>query len=157
MRTTSTERAEAASIQPPTVLQQLSRLYHGTMPVFEQYVGMSLARWRVLAHLRGQESLSQTALQQRIQVDPAAITRQVKQLEEEGLVKRCSDPNDNRFTLVSLTPTGHAHAEAVYSKRDLFEERLLQGLDEQQLHMLRESLRVLDGNLKALAAEIGQK
>ncbi len=156
MRTTATERTESAPT-PPTVLQQLSRLYHGSLPVFEQYVGMSLARWRVLTHLRGQESLSQTALQQRIQVDAAAITRQVKQLEEEGLVNRCSDPKDNRFTLVSLTSTGRAHAEAVYSKRDLFEQRLLQGLDEQRLDALRESLRVLDSNLRALAAEIEQK
>ncbi|GAB4108498.1 MAG: MarR family transcriptional regulator [Roseiflexaceae bacterium] len=156
MREQTTTSEQVASAQPPTMLQQLSRLYQGIYPVFEQYVGMSLARWRVLAHLRGQECLSQTALQQRIQVDAAAITRQVKQLEEEGLVKRSADPNDNRFTLVSLTPAGRTHADAVYNKRDAFEERLIQGLDAQQLDTLRECLRVLDGNLKALAAEIEQ-
>lgn len=138
---------------PTSLLPLIARLFYDVKPVFEQFVGLSQARWRILSNLRSHEQLSQSTLQQRIQVDPAAITRQVKQLEEEGLVVRRSDPQDNRFTLVSLTEAGRAAAEEAYSKRDAFEARLVQHLSATDLDTLQRCISTMHQNLKELAAE----
>jgi DNA-binding MarR family transcriptional regulator len=141
------------SAQPTSLLPQIGRLFYDIKPVFEHFVGMSQARWSILSQLRCHERLSQSTLQQRIKVDPAAITRQVKQLEEEGLVARCPDPQDNRFTLVSLTETGRLAAEDAYSRRDAFEARLVQHLSSADLATLQHCISTIHQNLKDLAAE----
>lgn len=109
-------------------MQVLARTYHGVAAAFEREAGVSQARLQILANLRSQEELSQSELQQRLDVDGAAITRQVKQLEAEGLVQRRSSPTDQRFTLVALTAQGRRLAEQVVRKRDAFEARLHGGL-----------------------------
>lgn len=144
---------QPAPAQPTSLLPQIGRLFYDIKPVFEQFVGLSQARWSILSQLRSHEQLSQSTLQQRIRVDPAAITRQVKQLEEEGLVARRSDPQDNRFTLVSLTEAGRAAAEEAYSKRDAFEARLVQHLSPADLDTLQRCISTIHQNLKELAAE----
>lgn len=109
-------------------MQVLARTYHGIAAAFEREAGVSQARLQILANLRLQDELSQAQLQQRLDVDGAAITRQVKQLEAEGLVLRRSSPADQRFTLVALTAQGRRLAEQVVRKRDAFEARLHDGL-----------------------------
>ncbi len=42
------------------------------------------------------------------QMDPAAAGRQVRQLEDEGLVNRARDPEDGRVSVVSATARGVA-------------------------------------------------
>ncbi len=74
--------------------------------VFQRRVGISEARLHVLGTLFLFGELSQAELQRRLDVDGAAVTRQVKQLEAEGLLSRRANPADNRFTLVTLTPEG---------------------------------------------------
>lgn len=41
-------------------------------------------------------------------MDPSAVGRQVRQLEETGLLVRSTDPDDRRVTLVRATPKGRA-------------------------------------------------
>jgi DNA-binding MarR family transcriptional regulator len=41
-------------------------------------------------------------------MDPSAVGRQVRQLEEAGLLVRSTDPDDRRVTRVRATPKGRA-------------------------------------------------
>lgn len=50
--------------------------------------------------------ISQKALQQEVNIDNAAITRHLKQLEANEMIVRRKNPDDNRITLVSLTEEG---------------------------------------------------
>src|SRR5689334_5493953 len=97
------ERSQATLVPEETLLQQITRTYYDILPAFERHMGMTRARWHLLKQLFSEDFLSQAALQQRAGVDGAAVTRQMKQLEEAGVVLRRVDPQDNRFTLVSLT------------------------------------------------------
>ena len=109
-------------------VHSLARAYHEVTAAFERELGMTQAHIVLLAQLRGAAEVSQAVLQERLAVDGAAITRQVKQMEREGLVARRSDPSDHRFTLVSLTAQGRKVADSVVRRRDSFEARITSGL-----------------------------
>jgi DNA-binding MarR family transcriptional regulator len=143
---------QSAALIPPaeTLVQQIARVYYEILPVFERYVGMGKARWGILILLWRAGELSQATLQQRLRVDGAAITRQVKQLEEEGLVLRRSDPQDNRFTLVDLTETGRQLMASLAGKREAFEALVTAGIGEEDIALMRRCLQQIRDNVCAL-------
>ncbi len=139
------ERAE-------TTLQQITRTYHVIVAAFESQLGITRARWHVLRRLFEAGELSQAALQQQVNVDPAAITRQVKQLESEGLVTRTTDPKDNRYTLVRLTPSGCQLVEGLLPQRNAFEDALLDGLTGDERAVLQRCLTQIRTNVAHIQA-----
>ena len=147
---TTTELPAATAPPAETLIQQIARVYYEILPVFERYVGMSKARWGVLMQLRRAGELSQATLQQRLRVDGAAISRQVKQLEEEGLVLRRADPHDNRFTLVALTEMGQQLTASMAGKREAFEALVTAGISEQDIALMRRCLQRIRDNVHAL-------
>jgi DNA-binding MarR family transcriptional regulator len=61
-------------------------------------------------------------------VDGATVTRLVKRLESEGTVVRRLDPDDNRFTLASLTAAGERLVAELHAAHRTFQRRLLAGV-----------------------------
>jgi DNA-binding MarR family transcriptional regulator len=137
-------------VQPETIVQQIAVTYNAMLAMFERHVGMSKARWQVLVLLQREGEVSQASMQQQLKVDGAAITRQVKQLEEEGLVLRRADPQDNRFTLVTLTATGRQLAAGMHAKRESFESLVTSGLAPEDLAVMRQCLQQIRQNMRAL-------
>ena len=133
-----------------TVVQMIARTYHALVPQFERHVGMGKTRWQILSTLQRAGEISQAALQQQLHVDGAAITRQVKQLEEDGLVQRRTDPHDNRYTLVALAPDGQALAASMQEQRASFQALLTAGIPEDELIVLRRCLARVRENALAL-------
>jgi DNA-binding MarR family transcriptional regulator len=130
-----------------TLLQQITRTYYELLPAFERQIGVTRARWHLLKQLFAEPQLSQSALQQRVGVDGAAVTRQMKQLEEAGMVVRRVDPRDNRFTLVSLTPVGREQVGKLLERRALFEAHVMAGIDPQQVAAMQHGLSRIRMNL----------
>src|SRR5262245_12001524 len=127
------DRSQARLPPEQTLLQQITRTYYEILPAFERYMGVTRARWHLLKQLSSEEFLSQSALQQRAGVDGAAVTRQMKQLEEAGIVARRVDPEDNRFTLVSLTPEGRRLVADLMERRAIFEAHTMAGIDPDEI------------------------
>lgn len=133
-----------------TLLVQFKRLYIDAMRVFEHKLGMSQARILIMSELLHEREVSQAELQLRLGVDGAAITRQVKQLEREGYISRRANPNDNRVSLVSLTPRGRRELTELVKARLEFEDRVLDGIDGETRKHLRQVLKHIQGNIRAL-------
>lgn len=133
-----------------TLLVQFKRLYIDAMRVFERKLGMSQARILIMSELLQEREVSQAELQLRLGVDGAAITRQVKQLEREGYISRRANPNDNRVSLVSLTPRGRRELTDLVKARMEFEDRVLDGIDGAARTHLRQVLKHIHGNIRAL-------
>lgn len=134
------------------LLQQIIRACYELQPVFEQHMGMTRARWHLLKQLLADAPLSQTALQQRACMDGAAVSRQVKHLEEAGLVERRVDPHDNRITLVWLTAAGRELVGDLLERRACFEARATQGISAEELQITQRCLRRIRANLTAACA-----
>lgn len=71
--------------------------------VFEQQLGISLTRYQILQCLLQKSPCNQIALQEKLQIDQAALTRHFKILESEGYVSRKRNPANQREILVELT------------------------------------------------------
>ena len=134
-----------------SVLQHIGKTYHELAAAFERHMGMSRARWAILNRLSREENLTQRGLAQLLHVDAAAITRQVKQLEAEGLITRWPAPEDNRFTVVALTEAGRAFVEAQRANRDKFEQIVTGGLTAEDIDHIGHCLLHMRRNLAALA------
>ncbi len=118
-------------------LAELSRTCSEVRSAFARHLGLSQVRLQLLMLLSHGES-SHAMLLQRLNLDGATLTRQVKQFEAEGAVSRRLDPQDNRYTLVTLTPSGQHIAAGLLTAYQAFQARLLEGISaEEQTAALR--------------------
>ncbi|MCP9018156.1 MarR family winged helix-turn-helix transcriptional regulator [Streptococcus sp. CF8-6] len=118
--------------------------------LFEKQLGISLTRYQILQFLLQQSPCNQIAVQEKLQIDQAALTRHFKILEKEGLVNRRRNPENQREVLVEVTdfareqlvtnsPKQHikvkSQMESVLTKGEREEfsrllEKLISGLEE---------------------------
>ncbi len=117
---------------------------------FQRRVGLSEARLHVLGILFLFHELSQAELQRRLDVDGAAVTRQVKQLEAEGLITRRVDPTDNRFTLVTLTAEGKTRLREAADRVKAFITDSLEGVSEEDLVCMQRVMGRIRANLETM-------
>ncbi len=71
--------------------------------LFEKQLGISLTRYQILQFLLQNSPCNQIAVQEKTQIDQAALTRHFKILESEGYVSRERNPVNQREVLVELT------------------------------------------------------
>ncbi len=53
----------------------------------------------------------------RVELDASTVSRQIKQLEDKGLVERTPDPDDGRASLIHLSAAGHRTMQASFQRR----------------------------------------
>ena len=143
---TSSDKKPHHSIRT-TILMRLARAYHAAAEAFEEQTSMSAARWRLLFLIEGAGSCTQRYLVQQIRVDPASITRQLKRLQAEGYIERESDVHDNRYTRVRLSPMGVAHMAGLMPARNAFLNRMLEGIEPDEVEALAGMLDLITANM----------
>ena len=62
--------------------------------------------YALLSRIEDQGPIRLSDLGKLVHMDPATVGRQVRQLEQDGLVVSKTDPRDARVTLVRITPKG---------------------------------------------------
>jgi DNA-binding MarR family transcriptional regulator len=86
-------------------------------------------------------------LAEHARLDVSVVSRQLQQLEREGLVERSRDPEDGRAHLVRLSDGGRAVLAEGRANLDAVATERLRGWDTQQLTTLAASLRQLLSDL----------
>lgn len=110
-------------------------------------MGISQSRHDILYQLYQVNEMSQTALQKEVKIDGAAITRHLKQLEATGMITRRKDPDDNRFTLVSLSDPGRQQIIASQAEKARFVTLMLKDFNETERKELTEMLIRIQNNI----------
>ncbi len=77
-------------------------------------------------------------------VNPTMLSRIVKKLDEDGLLRRMQDPNDLRSALVEATEEGNKVAENIRHDRARVVADALAGLPAETRDSLRDALTALD-------------
>ena len=85
------------------LLYQLHLTDQTITQLFEKQLGISLTRYQILQFLLQKSPCTQIAVQEKLQIDQAALTRHFKILESEGYVTRKRNPLNQREVLVELT------------------------------------------------------
>ncbi|HLY94832.1 MAG TPA: MarR family transcriptional regulator [Gaiellaceae bacterium] len=117
---------------------------------FEQALseaGGSLGIWFVLSALSDEGLISQSALGGHVHLEGATITHHIDRLEQLGLVRRKTDPNDRRVRNLELTAAGERLHRLLHVAMRDFEQRVFDGISEKQRNELRATLERISANL----------
>ncbi|GHO49003.1 MarR family winged helix-turn-helix transcriptional regulator [Ktedonospora formicarum] len=133
-----------------TFFQQLATVCSESRHAFDSHVGMSQLRRQLLILLSELGEMSHAALQHHLAIDGATITRLVKQFESEGVLSRRLDPQDNRYTLVSLTGSGQQTVAALSTAHRLFQTRLLADISKEEQETALRVLQHVRANIRTL-------
>ena len=63
----------------------------------------------------------------RLHLDASTVSRQVRSLEDAGLIARTTDPDDRRATLLTATASGHRVLQESFERRRARLAEVLQG------------------------------
>lgn len=134
------------------LLPQLTAFHSRAQAAFGKAVGMHLSRFRVLYMLYVMGESAPAALLKRTVMDAAALTRVMKDFEDQGLILRRADPADARSRFAALTPAGTEKVVALLIARDRFVEDALAGLSPEENAALAELMQRVEANLSKLAS-----
>lgn len=132
------------------LFQQLAYVCSESRQSFDQHIGMSQPRRQLLALLSREGEMSHAVLQQQLGLDGATITRLVKQFEAEGVLSRRLDPQNNRYTLVSLTAPGQQIVAGLSAAHKLFQTQLLTGISSEEQEVMLRALERLRANIRTI-------
>ena len=129
-------------------MAQLARTYHLVKKMIEKTMGIPSNRWRIfylIITCEGQ--CTQKYLTNRIGVDPGAVTRLLKKIEQEGIITRRPDPDDNRITLVTLTEQGKTEVERILELREVFLAQILENCSDEEMNVFQTVLKKMEDNV----------
>jgi len=118
----------------PHLLREVVRTHQTLMAGFSRETGMPASRFalmRLLAVAEGDVGVMDLARQ--LGVNPAAVTRQVQELEREGLIRRRADQKDKRRRHVSLSPRGRRRFAAIHARTHELERSLSSVLGDEEM------------------------
>lgn len=107
-------------------------------------------QWRVLRALSSVEAMEVTALAEATCLLAPSLSRIVNDMEERGLVKRSTVPQDLRRTLVSITPKGYMLIDAVAPYSESIYGEITRVFGEEKMELLQSLLKELAQELDKL-------
>lgn len=102
---------------------------------------------RVLAILNLEDNLTQSYLQEVLDLRPSSLAELLKKLENKELISRSEDSSDKRIKRITLTDAGREAAEKnSNAKVQDATEKFFSGLSDEQQHQLQDNLdKIVDG------------
>lgn len=113
----------------PYQLAELSRrVSAGFSRHYRERYGISVAEWRVVAHLSQQDRVSVREITERVGLDKPKVSRAASRLEEGGFVTKHVNDNDRRLVSLALTPKGREMIETLAPIAAAYQAELLAAL-----------------------------
>lgn len=106
-------RLRAFRADSRTMMRELGFLQEDCRPA-----GIPHVQVHVLLELAGSGTLRPSDLAERLQSDPAVVSRALARLQEQQLVSGDADPADRRQRLLTLTDAGRAVVEEIHGAAD---------------------------------------
>lgn len=104
------------------------RVSRGFAERYRKKFGLSIAEWRVMAHLSQTDSVSVRDIHLRADLEKSKASRAAARLEEAGLVAKRADEGDRRLVALSLTAKGRQMMAELIPLARSYEAELLAGL-----------------------------
>jgi DNA-binding MarR family transcriptional regulator len=112
--------------------------------IFKNY-GLTFPQYNVLRVLDGSETGQNTItnIGKVLLVTGANMTGIAKRLEKNGFLIRKGDPNDERVTLLEITPKGRQTLNNISESKDKNIERYMEDFTNEEKDLLLKSLRTV--------------
>jgi len=125
----------------PHLLREIFRTYQVLMSGFARRTGMPASRFTLLRLLALSEAeVGVTDLARKLGINAAAVTRQVQELEREGLLGRRADRRDGRRRYVRLSAKGRKQFAEIHERTHALERALSSVITDEEM---RGAARVL--------------
>lgn len=137
------------------IFRQFSRYFtRRTGVLADQYLGQArpLGAARVLFEIGSGTSLRE--LRTRLGLDPGYLSRIIRTLEDDGLVRLSAHPDDGRLRIARLTAAGEAELEEQHQRANDAAESLLDALDDKQRAELVGALGTAQRLLRLAAVDV---
>lgn len=140
--------AERPPKTPPMLVNEIARLFGGKMRKYEIGGVMSQESARLLMRvLAFSDGESQLRLTEITHLKAPTVSVTLKKMEEEGLVRRESDPEDLRVIRVYLTEQGATYNRTILGRLQEVDAILMQGFSEEETDVLRKLLERMRNNI----------
>ena len=128
----------------PHFLRQIVRTHQALMMGFSREVGMPASRFALMRLLACDEKgVGIMDLARQLSINAAAVTRQVKEMESEGLIRRQADPRDGRRHYVILQPKGIQVFKRMHERAHELEQSLLLVMKAEEMEIAAKTLEKL--------------
>ncbi len=118
----------------PHLLREVFRTYQVLMSGFARETGMPASRFALMRLLAiSEKDAGVTDLARHLGINPAAVTRQVQEMEREGLIRRHADSKDGRRSYVGLSPKGKRLFEEIHARTHELEQSLSSVLGAEEM------------------------
>lgn len=118
-------------------------------------LGITVAQHEVLIAVARAEGIDQKALAERLLVVKSNVSGLLRRMEEQGLVRRRTDPADARHKRITLTRRGRRLAARSFALQAEIVERMMGTMDDGELEQQRQMARRIGRTLDALLAQEG--
>ena len=129
----------------------LQRALRGVTAAGMRNADLGLAHTGVLSIIGEGSPMRASALAARLGIGPSALSRQLADLEQLGLVVRTPDPQDGRASLLALSDKGQARLAEAYERRAETLRTLLADWTESEAEAAASSVRNLAAALRSAA------
>ena len=111
-------------------------------------LGYTQVQWRVLMALSKAQGSSQSALADKLEMQPIALARILERMEAAGLVERQPDPHDRRAVKLSLTAAAGPIIKVLHAIAEEVLGRAREGVPAERAAEIAELLQIMRGNLE---------
>ncbi len=132
---------------PGMLVSEISKLFHDQMNQKSEQLGFKNGYRQILRHLARKDGVTQIDLVHATHLKAPTISVTLKKMEEEKLVRRETDKNDQRQTHVYLTDKGREMERAFFGKLVETESVLLRNVSAEEKETLCNILKKMRGNL----------
>ncbi len=126
--------------------KNVKELDRRTLDIARSY-GLSFSQFMVLEALDSKGNLSIGEVREAILSSVGTISLVVKNLEKMGYVKRKTDENDKRVSILSLTDEGRAVIEKIIPENETMIYDYMKDLSEEKTEILLSLLKKLGANI----------
>ena len=123
------------------LLAQVSQVFRSVSDTFTGQVDIPRGQATVLCVVALKDGVTQTEIAETLSVKGATVTNMLQHLEENGLVIRRRDPEDNRLVRVYVTEAGKQKEHSINEQFGSFQEQIFKGLSEAERSLMRQWLQ----------------
>ncbi len=106
------------------------RASQGFSALYKQKYGLSVAEWRVVAHLGQSGKVSVREIHRRAMLGKSQVSRAASKLERNGYITKAADPRDGRLVSLALTDKGRSMLADLAPQARAYEQAILSRLDD---------------------------
>ncbi len=110
---------------------------------------LTLTQWRILALIGTAGEAQSTELSRKHAIDKGLLSRNIKALSQDGLVKVVRSKGDRRVQKLRLTPGGQSLFETLLPIMEERQNRLRNVLEPEELKMFEIALAKLEAHAKS--------